>query len=58
MADGEVVGRIGALLDELNGPLDARIAQLAEADPISQGIVIACAERLQKHAWMLRAQRS
>jgi starvation-inducible DNA-binding protein len=58
VADVEVVARMGVLLDELNGRLDTRIAQLGDVDPISQGILIGCAERLQKHAWMLRAQRS
>ena len=58
ISDEEAVSRIGALLDGLNARIDSRIAQLAEPDPVSQGILISAAQRLQKHAWMLRAQRS
>ena len=56
--DEEVVARVGALMEELNARIDSRIARLAEPDPVSQGILISAAERLAKHAWMLRAQRS
>jgi starvation-inducible DNA-binding protein len=55
---GEAVEKIGAVLDELSRRLSGRIERLGETDPISQGILIEVAERLEKHAWMLRAQRS
>lgn len=58
VADEDAIARIGGLLEELNARLDSRISRLAEPDPVSQGILISAAERLQKHAWMLRAQRS
>ncbi len=54
----DAVGRIGALLDELAHRLRERIARIAEPDPISEGILIEIGERVEKHAWMLRAQRS
>jgi starvation-inducible DNA-binding protein len=44
-------------LNELNQRLRGRIDRLAEADPISQGILIEAATHLEKQTWMLRAQR-
>jgi starvation-inducible DNA-binding protein len=43
-------------LNDLNGRLRQRIDRLAEADPISQGILINAATLLEKQTWMLRAQ--
>ena len=54
----EAVALIGRLLDQLAARLGERIVRLAEADPISQGILIATATQIEKQAWMLRAQRS
>lgn len=52
------VDHIGGLLDELSRRLHQRIAHVGDEDPISEGILIEAAERIEKHAWMLRAQRS
>jgi starvation-inducible DNA-binding protein len=49
---------IGSRLDDLTARLARRIADTAEADPISQGILIAAAQRLEKLGWMIRAQRA
>jgi starvation-inducible DNA-binding protein len=53
----QVVEAMIQRLDELNARLRQRVDRLAEADPISQGILIAAASQLEKQSWMLRAQR-
>lgn len=50
------VEMVGELIDLLVGRLHQRIAQLAEPDPVSQGILITTSEQLEKQAWMLRKQ--
>ena len=50
------VRAVSRLLDDLAERLAERIKLLAEPDPISQGVLIATAENIEKRAWMLRAQ--
>jgi starvation-inducible DNA-binding protein len=51
----DVVTLIGGVLDDVTRGLRERITRLADADPISQGILIDVADELEKQAWMLRA---
>jgi starvation-inducible DNA-binding protein len=53
--DREAVVLIGARIDLLNANLHERVEGLG-ADPVSQGILVAIEEALEKHAWMLRVQ--
>jgi len=55
VADREAVRLIGARIDLLAAHLQERVARL-DADPVSQGILIAIGETFEKHAWMLRVQ--
>jgi starvation-inducible DNA-binding protein len=52
------IEHVGGLLEEVSRRLHERIARVGDEDPISEGILIAAGERIEKHAWMLRAQRS
>jgi starvation-inducible DNA-binding protein len=45
-------------LDDLTGRLRQRVGRLGDTDPISQGMLIAIGQRLEKELWMLRAQRA
>lgn len=54
----QAIKHIGGLLEELSRRLHERIDRVGDDDPISEGILIAAGERIEKHAWMLRAQRS
>lgn len=56
--DADVVARFFALLEEIAMRLRARIAATAEADPVTQDLLIGIAHGIEKHAWMLRAQRA
>lgn len=53
-----VVADMTRHLDEVASRLRQRITALADADPISQGILIDVAEELEKQAWMLRSQQT
>lgn len=55
VTDHEAVALLHSRLEQLCGHLRARIGA-SEADPVSQGILIAIAEVFEKHAWMLRVQ--
>jgi starvation-inducible DNA-binding protein len=53
------VQAVGVLADDLEriiGHLEVRIRALAEADPVSQGLLIEAAGQLAKQSWMLRKQ--
>jgi starvation-inducible DNA-binding protein len=52
------IEHVGGLLEEVSRRLHERIARMGDEDPISEGILISVGERIEKHAWMLRAQRS
>jgi starvation-inducible DNA-binding protein len=52
----EAVQLVGATVDAMSERLTARILRLADADPVSQDILIGTADELEKQAWMLRAQ--
>jgi starvation-inducible DNA-binding protein len=52
----EAVQRVSATVDAMSERLTARILRLADADPVSQDILIGTADELEKQAWMLRAQ--
>jgi starvation-inducible DNA-binding protein len=52
----DAVQRVGATVDAMSERLTARILRLADADPVSQDILIGTADELEKQAWMLRAQ--
>ncbi len=52
------VDLIGGELEELTDRLHRRIDDLDGVDLVSQGVLIQVAERLEKQAWMLRAQRA
>jgi starvation-inducible DNA-binding protein len=54
----QAIEHVGGLLEEVSRRLHERIARMGDEDPISEGILIATGERIEKHAWMLRAQRS
>lgn len=49
---------ISTQLEGVTRRLRERLTRLAEADAISQGILIDVADALEKQAWMLRAQRA
>jgi starvation-inducible DNA-binding protein len=50
------VAFISGLIEELTEDMRIRIADLAEPDPVSQGILITIEEQIEKQAWMLRKQ--
>jgi starvation-inducible DNA-binding protein len=52
----DAVKRVGATVDAMSERLTERIIRMAEADPVSQDILIGTADELEKQAWMLRAQ--
>lgn len=52
----DAVQRVSATVDAMSERLTARILRLADADPVSQDILIGTADELEKQAWMLRAQ--
>jgi starvation-inducible DNA-binding protein len=52
----DAVQRVGATVDAMSERLTGRILRLADADPVSQDILIGTADELEKQAWMLRAQ--
>lgn len=52
----ETVKLVGSTIDTMSGRLRERIVRSAEADPVSQDILISAADELEKQAWMLRAQ--
>jgi starvation-inducible DNA-binding protein len=54
----DAVQRVSATVDAMSERLTARILRLADADPVSQDILISTADELEKQAWMLRAQLS
>jgi starvation-inducible DNA-binding protein len=54
----DAVQRVGATVDAMSERLTARILRMADADPVSQDILISTADELEKQAWMLRAQLS
>jgi starvation-inducible DNA-binding protein len=54
----ETVKLVGTTIDTMSERLRERIVRIAEADPVSQDILISAADELEKQAWMLRAQLS
>jgi starvation-inducible DNA-binding protein len=54
----ETVKLVGTTIDTMSERLRERIVRSAEADPVSQDILISTADELEKQAWMLRAQLS
>jgi starvation-inducible DNA-binding protein len=54
----ETVKLVGSTIDTMSERLRERIVRIAEADPVSQDILISAADELEKQAWMLRAQLS
>ncbi|GIH28378.1 DNA starvation/stationary phase protection protein [Acrocarpospora phusangensis] len=56
VADTAVVDGVVRLLRDIGGRLRGHIDAVAEADPVSQDILIAVARDLEKQAWMFEAQ--
>jgi starvation-inducible DNA-binding protein len=54
----ETVKLVGTTIDTMSERLRERIVRIAEADPVSQDILISASDELEKQAWMLRAQLS
>lgn len=54
----EALAAIGGRLDEAVSRLRERIVAIGEIDLVSQGILIATSQQLEKLAWMIRAQRA
>ena len=52
----DAVQHVSATVDAMSGRLTERILRMADADPVSQDILISTADELEKQAWMLRAQ--
>lgn len=53
----QAVVAIARVIDDIAARLHKRIVLMGDLDPISQGILIVTAERLEKQGWMLRKQR-
>jgi starvation-inducible DNA-binding protein len=56
VTDTNVVSGMAQLLAEVVGRLREGIKETAEADPVSQDLLISAAHDLEKHHWMFAAQ--
>ncbi|WP_117208890.1 Dps family protein [Allorhizocola rhizosphaerae] len=54
--DSEVITRMVQLLAEIVGRLREGVKETAEADPVSQDLLISAEHDLRKHHWMFAAQ--
>lgn len=55
--DGKVVATLTDILEGVAARLRARIAATDEPDPVSQDLLIAVAQDIDKQHWMFQAQR-
>jgi starvation-inducible DNA-binding protein len=56
--DAKAVALMAEQLDAVVRKLRQGVAELGEADPVSQDVVIEVLRGLEKHLWMLQAQRA
>jgi starvation-inducible DNA-binding protein len=52
----ETVQRVANAMDTVAGRMNERIVRIADADPVSQDILIGTTDEIEKAAWMLRSQ--
>ncbi|GII76090.1 DNA starvation/stationary phase protection protein [Sphaerisporangium rufum] len=55
--DGKVVSAFTDILGGIIGRMRERVQVTEEADPISQDLLIEITQELEKHHWMVQAQR-
>jgi DNA-binding ferritin-like protein len=54
--DTEAVARMLRRLEGLSSRLGTWSDELAEVDPVTQGMLLGIRQGIDKHAWMLRVQ--
>ncbi|MFC4119434.1 Dps family protein [Nonomuraea zeae] len=57
LEDGKVVARITDTLDGISKRMYERIRATDDADPVTQDLLIAVAQEIDKQHWMFQAQR-
>ncbi|MFF5204730.1 Dps family protein [Streptosporangium sp. NPDC000396] len=55
--DGKVVAAMTDILSSIIGRMRERVAATDEPDPVTQDILIEITQDLEKHHWMMEAQR-
>jgi starvation-inducible DNA-binding protein len=55
--DARVIAAFTDLLDGINKRMRERVEQTAEADPVTQDLLIEAAQDLEQQHWMIQAQR-